>query len=282
MYTDTTKAITDTLSKAHGDGGSQGSEWILHHIMDGNYLDFSPFGKIMLPEFYIGDLHVVITRHIVFMWLAAILLAFLLIRVAKRYKKTQIPNRLTSAVEILILFVRDEIAKPSIGGGYEKFVPYLLTAFFFILFANFLGLIPFSATVTSNISITATLATATFVVTQWGGMRKNGFFGYFKGLIPHGIPVFLLPIMIVVELLGLFTKPFALAIRLFANMTAGHIVIYALIGLIFAMNTLAVAPVSVGMALFIYLLEILVAMLQAYIFTMLSAVFIGMAVHQDH
>lgn len=281
MYSDTTKAIADTLNKAHSENESISNK-ILHHIMDGNYLDFTPFGKIYLPDFYIGDYHVVITRHIFFMWLAAILLAILLIRTANRYKKTNIPNRLTGAIEILILFVRDEIAKPSIGGGYEKFVPYLLTAFFFILFANFLGLVPFSATVTSNISITATLATLSFIVIQWGGIKKNGVFGYFKGLIPHGIPVFLLPIMIVVEVLGLFTKPFALAIRLFANMTAGHIVIYALIGLISIMGTLAVAPVSVGMALFIYLLEILVAGLQAYIFTMLSAVFIGMAVHQDH
>lgn len=111
---------------------------------------------------------------------------------------------------------------------------------------------------------------------------KNGFFGYFKGLVPHGIPVFLIPIMIVVEFLGLFTKPFALAIRLFANMTAGHIVIYALIGLIFILKTYFVVPVSVSFALFIYLLEILVALIQAYIFTMLSALFIGLAVHQDH
>jgi F-type H+-transporting ATPase subunit a len=113
-------------------------------------------------------------------------------------------------------------------------------------------------------------------------MMKNGAFGYFKGLIPHGIPSWLLPIMLVVELLGLFTKPFALAIRLFANMTAGHIVIGALLGLIFILHTYFVVPVSVSFALFIYLLEILVALLQAYIFTMLSALFIGMAVHQEH
>ena len=111
---------------------------------------------------------------------------------------------------------------------------------------------------------------------------KNGLWGYFKGLIPHGIPVWLLPIMLVVELLGLFTKPFALAIRLFANMTAGHIVILALLGLIFILHTYVVIPVSVSFALFIYLLEILVALLQAYIFTMLSSLFIGMAVHQEH
>lgn len=150
------------------------------------------------------------------------------------------------------------------------------------MFGNFLGLIPFSATFTSNIAVTATLATMSFLAIQLGGIRNNGFFGYFKGLIPHGVPVFLLPIMVVVEVLGLFTKPFALAIRLFANMTAGHIVIYALISLIFVMQSYLISPVSVGMALFIYSLEILVALLQAYIFTMLSSLFIGMAVHQEH
>jgi F-type H+-transporting ATPase subunit a len=113
-------------------------------------------------------------------------------------------------------------------------------------------------------------------------MMKNGIFGYFKGLLPHGMPIWLLPIMIPVELLGLFTKPFALAIRLFANMTAGHIVIMALLGLIFILHTYIVIPVSISFALFIYLLEILVALLQAYIFTMLSSLFIGMAVHQEH
>jgi F-type H+-transporting ATPase subunit a len=223
-----------------------------------------------------------ITRHVVFMWLAAILLTYVFIRVAKSYQNSLVPKGSTNFWEVFIVFVRDEIAKPTIGKGYEKFLPYLLTAFFFILFGNFLGLIPFSATFTSNIAVTATLATMSFLVIQLGGIRNNGFLGYFKGLIPHGVPVFLLPIMIVVEVLGLFTKPFALAIRLFANMTAGHIVIYALISLIFVMQSYLISPVSVGMALFIYSLEVLVALLQAYIFTMLSSLFIGMAVHQEH
>ena len=178
--------------------------------------------------------------------------------------------------------MRDEIAKITIGKGYEKFLPYLLTVFFFILTCNFLGLIPGSATATSNISVTVTLAVISFIVIQVGGMMKNGAWGYFKGLIPHGIPSWLLIIMVPVELLGLFTKPFALAIRLFANMTAGHIVIGALLGLIFILKTYFVIPVSISFALFIYLLEILVALIQAYIFTMLSSLFIGMAVHQEH
>jgi F-type H+-transporting ATPase subunit a len=275
------ETLTDTLQKAteHTSGGDN---WIMHHIMDGNYLDFSPLGKIYLPHLELFGIDISITRHVVFLWISAALLIFIMLKVSKAYKKSLVPKGVTNFFEILIIFVRDEIAKPTIGKGFEKFVPYLLTAFFFILFSNFLGLIPFSATVTSNISVTVVLAVSSFLVTQVGGIQKNGLFGYFKGLIPHGVPVFLLPIMLVVELLGLFTKPFALAIRLFANMTAGHIVIYALISLIFVMKSYFIAPVSIGMALFIYLLEVLVALLQAYIFTMLSSLFIGMAVHQDH
>lgn len=269
----------DSLKNVQSESGS---DWILHHVMDGNYLDFTPFFKIYLPHFQLFGLDISITRHVVFMWLGAILLFFVMTRVAKAYKESMIPKGFTNFWELFIIFVRDEIAKPTIGKGFEKFLPYLLTAFFFILFGNFLGLIPFSATFTSNISVTATLAVFSFLVIQFGGMRNNGAFGYFKGLIPHGVPVFLLPIMIVVEFLGLLAKPFALAIRLFANMTAGHIVIYALISLIFVMQSVGWAGLAIPMALFIYGLEVLVALLQAYIFTMLSSLFIGMAVHQDH
>lgn len=273
------QAVTDTLKHAAESGND--NSWIMHHILDGNYLDFT-FFKIYLPAFDLFGYHVQITRHIFFLWVVAFLVFFALKAVANRYKKSLVPTGFGNLVELLVVFVRDEIAKPTIGKGYEKFLPYLLTAFFFILFSNFLGLIPFTATVTSNISVTATLATISFITIQAGGIKKNGLFGYFKGLIPHGIPTSLLPIMVIVEFLGLFTKPFALAVRLFANMTAGHIVIYALISLIFVMQSFAIAPVSVGMALFVYMLEILVALLQAYIFTMLSSLFIGMAVHQDH
>lgn len=275
-----TSQIADSVA-AHSNSNSS-SDWIMHHVMDGNYLDFSPFGKIYLPQIELFGIDISITRHVIVMWFGAILLALIFFNVAKSYKKSLVPKGSTNFWEVFIIFVRDEIAKPTIGKGYEGFLPYLLTAFFFILFGNFLGLIPFSATFTSNIAVTAVLAIFSFLVVQIGGIRHNGFFGYFKGLIPHGVPVFLLPIMLVVEVLGLFTKPFALAIRLFANLTAGHIVIYALISLIFVMQSYFISPVSIGMALFIYGLEILVALLQAYIFTMLSSLFIGMAVHQEH
>ena len=275
----TTQTIADSVKTTHA---GSGSDWILHHVMDGNYLDFSPFFKIYLPHFQLFGLDISITRHVVFMWIGAFLLALVMINVAKSYKKSMVPKGFSNFWEVFIVFVRDEIAKPTIGKGYEKFLPYILTVFFFILFGNFLGLLPFSATFTSNIAVTATMAIFSFLVIQIGGMIQNGFFGYFKGLVPHGVPVFLLPIMIIVEVLGLFTKPFALAIRLFANMTAGHIVIYALISLIFVMQSIWWAGLAVPIALFIFLLEILVALLQAYIFTMLSSLFIGMAVHQDH
>jgi F-type H+-transporting ATPase subunit a len=160
-------------------------------------------------------------------------------------------------------------------------MPFFSTLFFFILTCNLLGLVPFMTTATGSVSITAGLALITFVMIQILGMKNNGIFGYWRGMVPPGIPMFVLPVMIIVEFLGMLTKPFALCIRLFANMTAGHVVILALIGLIFSLGY-GVTPVSIGFALFIYVLEILVGLLQAYIFTILSALFIGMAVHQEH
>lgn len=276
MVLDTIQEVHDSLNVAAEKG--EDTSWILHHILDSKEI----FGLFTLPELHLFGIDLTITNHVVFMWLAMIILGIIFSKVSRSYKKSLVPKGLTNLMEIFIIFVRDDIVKPTIGKGYEKFLPYLLTVFFFILTCNFLGLIPGGATATSNISVTATLATISFVVIQAGGIMKNGFFGYFKGLMPHGLPTWLLPIMFVVEVLGLFTKPFALAIRLFANMSAGHIVILALLGLIFILKTYFVIPVSIGFALFIYLLEILVALIQAYIFTMLSSLFIGMAVHQDH
>ena len=274
--------ISDSVKTVVEASKKQDTSWILHHVLDARELDFTPFGVIHLPQIHLYGMDISITKHIVFMWVAIAILITTFIFVARSYKKSLIPHGVSNLTEVLILFVRDEIARPTIGKGYERFLPYLLTVFFFILTCNFLGLQPYGSTATSNISVTATLAVISFLFIQIGGMMKNGVFGYFKGLIPHGIPFWLLPIMLVVEILGLFTKPFALAIRLFANMTAGHIVILALIGLIFILHTYVVVPVSISFALFIFLLEILVALLQAYIFTMLSSLFIGMAVHQEH
>ncbi|MFA7421257.1 MAG: F0F1 ATP synthase subunit A [Melioribacteraceae bacterium] len=274
--------VTDTAKVVHETAKKTDTSWIMHHVLDSREIDLTPFGVIHLPQLHLFGMDVSITKHVVFMWIAAIVLIVTFIKVSKSYKKSLIPKGATNLTETMIMFVRDEIAKPNIGKGFEKFLPFLLTVFFFILTCNFLGLLPYGSTATGNISVTATLAIISFIVIQGGGMMKNGVFGYFKGLLPHGLPTWLIPIMFIVELLGLFTKPFALAIRLFANMTAGHIVILALLGLIFILHTYVVIPVSIAFALFIFLLEVLVALLQAYIFTMLSSLFIGMAYHQEH
>jgi F-type H+-transporting ATPase subunit a len=282
MLIEDLETVTDSINTVPAQQSESGAGWIMHHILDSRTMDFEPFFTVHLPELHLFGLDISITKHTVFLWIAFILLIVIFKLVAKSYKKSFLPKGLSNAVEILVVFVKDEIAKPTIGKGYEKFLPYLLTVFFFILVCNFLGLVPYGATATSNISVTATLAVISFIVIQAGGIMKNGPLAYFKGLVPGGLPIVLVPIIFVIEILGLFTKPFALAIRLFANMTAGHIVIMALIGLIFILQTFFVAPVSIAFALFIYLLEILVALIQAYIFTMLSSLFIGMAVHQDH
>lgn len=278
LISDSLTIASDSIKHA----GNSDSGWILHHIMDERVLNFE-FFQIHMPQFpIIFGIDLTPTKHTFFMLLSALLVVLTFVYVARSYKKSLVPKGLANLFEILVVFVRDEIARPTIGSAYNTFLPFLLTIFFFILFGNFLGLLPFSATFTSNIAVTASLAMMSFVMIQFGGMKHNGVLGYWKGLIPHGMPVALLPLMVVVEFIGLLTKPFALAIRLFANMVAGHTVILALLGLIFFMNTYFVAPVAVAFALFIYLLEILVALIQAYIFTMLSSLFIGMAVHQEH
>jgi F-type H+-transporting ATPase subunit a len=281
MWYNNPNTVSDTVQVAKA-AAKQDTGWIMHHVLDAYQIELPFIGPVHLPQFHLFGIDMSITKHVVFMWLAVVILVALFIKVSKSYKKSLIPSGVTNFTEVLVLFVRDEIVKPTIGHGFEKFLPYLLTVFFFILTCNFIGLIPYGATATGNIAVTATLATLSFFVIQIGGIMKNGLFGYFKGLLPHGLPMWLIPIMFVVELLGLFTKPFALAIRLFANMTAGHIVILALLGLIFILRTYVVIPVSISFALFIYLLEILVALIQAYIFTMLSSLFIGMAYHQEH
>ncbi len=276
------EGIKDTLAANAVVQSSTGGDWILHHVMDSNYLDFEPFGTIPLPHIELFGLDISITRYVVFMWIVAILLVVILVSASKSYKKSLIPKGFVNIVELMVVFVRDEIVMPTIKEDQDKYLPYLLTTFFFILLGNFFGLIPFSATITSNIAVTATLAIISFFMTQLAGIRSYGFFGYFKAMIPHGMPPAILPLIIVVEVLALFTKPFALCIRLFANMIAGHVVIFSLLGLIFIMGSIFVAPISIAFALFIYMLELLVALIQAYIFTMLSSLFIGMAAYQEH
>lgn len=236
-----------------------------------------------VPGLGAGCLDLSITKHTVMMWLASLLLVGSLLLWSNRDKSKLVPRGAgANLFEMLVLFVRDELAIKNIGKEEgPRYVPFLLTAFFFILFMNLLGLVPWMATATGNLAITAGLAICTFVVTQIAGIRAAGLGGYLAHLT-GGVHWSLWPIMIPVEVLGLVTKPFALTMRLFANMLAGHIIIFFLLGLIFMLGHPAVAAVSVPFALGIYMLELFVAFVQAYVFTMLSALFIGMGVAMGH
>ncbi|MBP8066234.1 MAG: F0F1 ATP synthase subunit A [Flavobacterium sp.] len=224
-----------------------------------------------------------ITKNVFSMLMSVVILFLLFTAVARSYKKNEkAPKGLAGFLEPLVLFVRNEIAIPNIGEHkYAKYMPYLLTIFFFIWINNLIGLIPFfpfSSNLTGNIYFTFVLAFITFVITTLSGNKA-----YWGHIFAPPVPKALYPIMWPVEIIGMFTKPFALMIRLFANITAGHIIILSLISLIYIFKTVAIAPVSGAFVLFMSVLEMLVAALQAYVFTLLSALFIGQAVEEhDH
>lgn len=255
---------------------------ILHHVLDQHEIEIPFTGRVIhLPRFELLGYDLSITRSVVMMWLAcAVLLAAAVL--AARRSREPVPRGLRGVIEAMVLFVRDDIARESIGGHGDRFAGYLASTFLFILTCNLMGLIPALSTPTGTIGVTAGLALIAFVMIQWGGIREHGLAGHVRNLVPPGMPVWLVPLMFFVELLGTFIKPFALCIRLFANMMAGHVVILAFISLIFILRSPWVAAVSVPFALFVYLLELLVAFIQAYIFTMLTAQFIGMTVHPAH
>lgn len=225
-----------------------------------------------------------ITKNVMSLFFGAILILLIMGSMAKFYKKNGAvsPKGVAKFLEPIVLLVRDDIAKSNIDKHkYHKYVPYLLTIFFFIWFNNLLGLVPFlpgGANLTGNISVTLFLAVCTLLVTVFSG-NKNYWSHIFA---TPGVPVALLPIMIPIEVVGILTKPFALMIRLFANITAGHIIILALISIIFINKNVAWGGLSVPMALFISVLELLVAFLQAFLFALLSALFIGAAVEEAH
>jgi len=258
------------------------SDLIMHHITNSHEIEI-PFTHhaIPLPRIHLGGLDISITKHVVMMWIACAIL-FGLARLAARRANDPVPTGWRNGFEILIKYLRDEIVRKTIGHDGDKYLSYLLTCFFFIWTCNMLGLIPSMSTPTSNIAVTATLAILAFLVIQVAGMLKFGVGGHLKNIVPGGLPLWLYPIMIPVEILGLFTKPFALCIRLFANMTAGHVVILGLILLIFILKSAWVAAVSVPFTLFIFVLELLVCFIQAFIFTTLVSTFIGMSVHPSH
>jgi F-type H+-transporting ATPase subunit a len=249
-----------------------GTGFIMHHVQD----------RVMvhLPTVFGVDLS--ITKHVFMMMLSAALLAVLIPIAARR--RQLVPRGITNAFEAIVVFLREDIIEPNLPEGGKRFTPYLLTAFFFILTMNLLGLTPapLGATATSNISITAGMALLTFFIVNLAGIREHGLLGYVRTYVPSGVPALLAPLLFLIEVLGLFTKHLALAIRLFANMVAGHIVIFTLLYLVFAFKNWLIAPFPILFIVAVSLLEILIALIQAYIFTILSAVFIGMAVAHEH
>src|SRR6185369_533218 len=214
-------------------------------------------------DLYLFGLNVGPSKHLLWFGIAAALV-LIVVRLAIRSYRNRIPSGLGTAVETLVLYVRDEIAEKNIGHDGHKYVPLLLSFFFFILVAALVGLTPFSSTATGNLSVTLGLAFVSFLAMQWAGISKYGVVHHFQNMVPSGLPMWLLPIMIPVEILGMFSRPFALMSRLFANMLAGHMVIASLLMLIPLMAAIATVagvlmiPVSVGLALFIMILEVLV------------------------
>ncbi|OVE77331.1 ATP synthase F0 subunit A [bacterium F11] len=238
------------------------------HLLEHHLLDHSVnLGAWTLP----------VSKHVLMLWLGAGLLMISLPLVARSWPV--VPSGFRNFLELFVVFIRDEIVLPNTGEEGRPYLPYFLTVFFFILVVNLLGMIPTLSTATGNIGVTAALALCTFGLINWAGIRRYGVVKHFKNFVPHGLPVWLVPLMLPLELAGLVTKSFALCIRLFANMIAGHIVILSFISLIFLFGSIFIVPASVGAAVAIGCLEIFVAFLQAYIFTLLSSIFVGASLH---
>ena len=275
-------------------------EMVLHHTADAWTIDFAPFGEIHLPRWpdvHLGPLTVNLspTKHVVFMLLAA-LLVFLTMWIGarsidRRRREGKAPKGFGNTVEAMVLYVRNEIAIANIGHDGAKFAPFILTIFFFVLYANLLGLLPWGASATGNLAVTAALAILVFLTVEIGGMLKLGPKGYLRTLFPvlpglGGAGGAVMSVaMFPIEVVGKLVKPFALAVRLFGNMTAGHFVILSLFGIIFLFGHLYVWNFGIGLVTAalvtgIMMLELIVALLQAYVFALLSAVFIGLMQHE--
>ena len=249
---------------------------------DGFYFD--DHGHLKAKDESLLFYDISITKNVASLLVSVVLLFWVFLSVAKRYKTDpqKAPKGIQGVFEPIIIFVRDDIAKPNIGEKkYEKFMPYLLSVFFFIWFNNLMGLLPGAANLTGNIAITMTLALFTFVITTFSGNKD-----YWQHIFnTPGVPWWLkipLPIMPIVEFIGILTKPFSLMVRLFANITAGHFIILSLIALVFIFESVYIGPISVLFGLFMNMVELLVAFIQAFVFTLLSAIYFGLAVEEHH
>lgn len=247
-------------------------EILAHHLLDHR-----------INTWMVGPVNLGLTRHIVIMLIVAAVTTLITGFAARSASRPGIVLRY--GVEAVVLYIRDTMLHPIFHEATDTYLPYFLTLFFFLLVANLAGLVPYSASVTGNISVTAALAFCTFLLVNFAGIKEQGPIEYVKHIAPGGLPFWLVPLIFAIEVLGLVAKCVALCIRLFANMIAGHVVSLAFLSLIFifAMTSklvgLAVAPAAVGLALFVYALDVLVSLLQAYIFTILTALFVGAAVH---
>ncbi len=275
-------------------------EMVLHHTADAWTIDLYPMGEIHLPRFadvHLGTLTLNLspTKHVVYLLLAATLVLLTMLLAARSLRRQRAgekaPKGFAAAIEGMVLFVRNDIAIANIGENGAKFAPLILALFFFILYSNLLGLLPWGASPTGNLAVTASLAVLVFLTVEIGGMVKLGAKGYLGTIFPHvpgmhgagavAFSVFMAP----VEILGKLVKPFALAVRLFGNMTAGHFVILSLFGIIFLFGELqgwnyAIGGLTALLVVGVMLLELIVAFLQAYVFALLSAVFIGLMQHE--
>jgi F-type H+-transporting ATPase subunit a len=268
---------------------------IPHHLANSHEVE-TPFGVLHLPRWeplHIGGLAIDFspTKHLVYMLLAAAIVGLVFVLSGQAVARAQAggrpPKGFAGSMEALALYIRQEVVLPNVGHHGEGYAPYLLTLFFFILAMNLLGLLPWGATATGNISVTAALAVMAFLVIEVTGMLTLGPKGYLKTIfyLPSGLPggvggaflkVVLLAVMTPIELIGKLAKPFALAVRLFANMTSGHVLVLALIGLTFLFQSYAVGLGASVLATGVMLLELFVAFLQAFVFTLLTSVFIGL------
>ncbi len=254
---------------------------ILHHVSN---------SEVLAPLHLFG-LDISITKHVIMLWLAGavVITAFLLGTRRYRREEMPVPSGFSNFLEFGVDFVHNQIVVPNVGRQYARtWSPLILTFFTLILTANFLGLIPFfdlipgGGTATGNVIVTASLAAITFLAIIAAGSLAHGFIGYWRNLAPPGVPWPVLFILIPIEVLGMFVRPFALTMRLAANMTAGHIAMLAILAPIFLMANAWIGIGSVALNVGITFLEMIVALVQAYVFTLLSAVFIGAAINPEH
>jgi F-type H+-transporting ATPase subunit a len=286
-----------------GPAGAEDKVDVVGHIVDANYLEwFNPFtlshGHIKLEPFkdmtvtlfentalqmdVTLPLHLFsITKQVVMLWISAALCILVFVLLYAKQRLVPEGKGVQSLFEPILLYIRDEVVRPVMGKEGDAFLPYLWTIFFFVFFCNFLGLVPMGATATANVNVTGALALCTFCMIHGSGIKKHGLWGYAKSIVPP-VPFFVWPLMLVVELIGLLVKPFALMIRLAANMVAGHAVLLSIMGFIFIFKSWFITAGVLATVTAIFLLELIVAVIQAYIFTFLSTVFIGMAINPDH